>query len=206
MAVSLSASVRVRRWRVLRDDPSWRQAPMVFRFETHDFAPFTKDWQLFFRGLLDEAAGDVFDAAFLDLAFTQMYAWNLVMCNEKGFDDPGGRPNPGGPRANYVTGQNLEAPLPQIANLVFGDHELMGTPDGAFLLARTLDPRQKPPRVSRETHPHLIQHAITAQLDGEIAMFPQLSDRERGIFRPVPYPLLSRVEARFPMEGLEERT
>ena len=42
------------------------------------------------------------------------------------------------------------------------------------------------------------------QKDIEIAMFPQLSDRERGIFRPVPYPLLSRVEARFPMEGLVE--
>ena len=176
-----SAEVR-KLWRVKHDTTDWRRGlPEVFILNSNA-TPFGRDWQL-----LSYALNPGMDKK----KWRAVYAYNRAFNNGCGFNDDTD------PRADYVNGLDLAAPLPKWDKTrVCGGATITGRVDGNELVVEIMDGRGPAPSLEwLLARPWLYFKAINA---GTLSNFPQ------GGGLPVYIPLVGSGEARYPLAGLEE--
>ena len=166
-------------------DGVWRQAPETQPLQEKNFTQMSKGIQeLCFRLLQEENQGRFPDAELRSI-YTGLYSYNKCFTNQKGYNKDTD------PRRNYIEGEDLSAPLPQIESLVTGGNVIAGREDGAYLWVFTIDPNGDLSLVSRARTPWLVQLATIAKMDGKVIRFPDMVDENRGIYLNTPVPIIS---------------
>jgi hypothetical protein len=164
---------RVKHWKEAgRTIPSAR--PEVWPLFPNHFVPFTKPWQLTSKEMNPKISAR---------KWTVFYGGGLIIANQQGF---GMRK----PRANFVTGENIDAELPRVELLDCGGNVLTGHVEGLDLVVDVLDWRSTPPSAEALlAQPWHCMYAVMVYGNGGVGYFPQ-GEQPDGSFVPVVHPLL----------------
>lgn len=180
-------------------------APCVFNtgeivhYESHRHSPFTEAWQWYAVELLSQSA---YGMAYAELtteqkarivqAFNSVYQKNRAFCNTEGVDTG----------QNYVTGENMDMPIPRIEPLICGTNLVHGqkvqNENGVWMVRlHSFRPHEAPPAVVDLTDARVLSATVIYR-NGVVRPFPQLG----GI--RVPYPLIGLEPTYFPLRELTE--
>ena len=127
--------------------------------------------------------------------------WTSLMHYKRAFTNGQGFGNSNDPRANYITGENIEAQLPKFPKtLICGGATITGTIEGSLLKVYTL-----PPEVPtlEELTPWSYFHAVNST-SVRITRFPQGTVAEKGIYEPVLMPLIASKPVYYPLAWLDK--
>lgn len=128
--------------------------------------------------------------------------WTALMHYKRAFTNQQGFGDSSDPRANYITGENLDAELPKFPKtLICGGATITGTIEGALLKVTTL--RSVPSLDELLATPWLYFHAVNST-SVRITRFPQGTVAELGIYEPVLVPLFASRDVYYPLAWLDK--
>jgi hypothetical protein len=142
-------------------------------FPNH-FVPFDQRWQM--------KSYEMNRPWLTPSKWTTVYGWQLWITNNNGFG------NGDDPRANFVTGENVNEPLPKVEALTCGGNLLhvLGETERDYLI-ETLDYRNPPPAIIPRW---LTTIAVSMDSNGTPRRFPQ-GQQPNGFMPDVLHPLLA---------------
>ena len=130
--------------------------------------------------------------------------WKSLMHYKRAFTNGQGFGNSDDPRANYISGENLDAELPKFPKtLICGGATVTGTVEGALLKVSTLSPDNLPTLEELIETPWLYFHAVNSTWD-RITRFPQGTVAELDIYEPVLVPLIASRDVYYPLAWLDK--
>jgi len=133
--------------------------PEVHSLFPNGYMPLDRGWQMLWFGINPELP---------PLKWRALLGYTVAFTNDQGFDKPGD------PRADYINGQGIGAPLPKMELLLCGGAIITGRPDGAWFWVETLDGNNPPPTATWVLdHPWYWFRAVSINPDGEINNLPQ---------------------------------
>lgn len=131
--------------------------------------------------------------------------WTAVHDHDRAFTNFNGFNNPGDPRANFVTGENIGAPLPKYdkAQRVCGGSFIHGVPDISGVLRCTagvdgIDADEPMPDAATIIKNNWYIYAVSVNSD-----FTQISHFPQGMGGPVLIPFIFRGVIEFPLQHFE---
>jgi hypothetical protein len=196
VAVETPVVPRPRLWRVrhfLECDDDRRSRPEVNPLFPNHYSHFGKEAQLLSRAM---------NFRITSAKWSQVYSYHLWITNEQGFG------NSDDPRANYVTGEDLDYAAPKVEALLCGGNVVTGEPEAGLLHVATLDWRNMPSLEWIMARPWFITKAVAVDGNGKPRRFPQ-GEQPNGEMVDILHPLIAdpvRYEITIPLRRLQEWT
>ena len=151
--------------------------PEVRAMFPNHFVPFNRAWQeLSYKANQPWLTPRKWDA---------FYGNNLWITNDNGFgeeDDP---------RVNFITGENVGAPLPKVEAITCGGNVLAGYEEGENVVIETLDYTESPPSAEwLLSHREFCTYAVTVDSGLKPRRFPQ-GEQPDGFMPDLLHPLMA---------------